>query len=222
MKFELQTTDKQFALIGRMVMAWNEAEQVWFLIYTCLVYQLPRTTIEAIFKKNTTGSSQRDLVMAVAETALAAEEFGDILNFIRQAKKETNNLAMERNDIVHGDYHLSLETAPLTFSAMATATFSVTLSSGSDWRKRPNIFAGKNLDEELPPLINDIKALVSQLDQIRQHLLWRYIPDSLRRPTISPNIPAEVRAAMIARDPTLTAPTGPLVWSPIRPNPRSF
>src|SRR5215218_6595778 len=110
--------ERILALIGRLVMTWNEAELVWFLIYTGLVHQLPRSTAEAIFKRQATGNAQRDLIIAIAENVLHQTEKAEkvepdpktaLLEYLRTAKKETNNLALERNDLIHGDYHYSIE-----------------------------------------------------------------------------------------------------------------
>jgi hypothetical protein len=206
--------DKILALIGRMVMTWNEAELVWFLIYTCLVHQLPRITAEAIFKRQTTGNAQRDLIIFIADTIL--QDHLDILEFLRTARTETNNLALERNDLVHGDYHYSIEEPFVT----PPHEFGVAVGSGGDRTKYKNIFAGKKLDIELPPFIEDIRRLVTQLDQARHHLLWRIVPPPQRPQRLPESMPADLRAGLLRVRPELNPPETALIWKPIRPTAR--
>jgi hypothetical protein len=221
MRHSIPTKDEPFVLIGRMVKAWNEAELVWFLIYTCLLHEVPRPVAEAIFKLNRMGAGQRDLIMAIAEVVLAPPEHRPILDCLTQARRETGHLAAERNAIVHGDYHYTLEDE-VDFAALADPNlkWSIGLSSSTDWKKGANVFAGTNLDKELPTLLADIEQLVRQLDDIRHHLLWSYIPDEKRGPRLSENLPMHVRNMMLASQPELEPPTSALVWKPIRPIPR--
>lgn len=207
--------DQILALIGRMVMAWNEAELVWFLIYTCLVHQLPRPTAEAIIKRQPTGNAQRDLILTVA--AVALEKCPEILAFLNRARTETNNLAIERNDIIHGDYNYRIEGPPV---AIPPGAVSVAIGPGSYRTKYQNLFAGKALATELPALIADIERLTAQLDQARHHLIWEFLPKEQRPYGLPNTMPAEIHARILQTHPELKPPSSPLKWLPIRPTAR--
>jgi len=192
-----------------MVVAWNEAETVWYLIYTGLVYQLPRPIADAIFKRHQTGNSQRELILAVA--AIALKDHPDILGFLERAKVETNNIAQERNDIVHGDYHLEIEEP---FSSPPDQ-FGIGMSPGGGKRKHTNLFAGKKLEYVLPPLIADIMKLTAQLDEVRHHLIWRFLPN--KPEPLPESMPAALRETLLQSHPELAPPRRELKWNPIRP-----
>jgi hypothetical protein len=200
--------DQILALIGRMIMAWNEAESVWFLIYTCLVHQLPRPTAEAIIKRQPTGNSQRDLILTIAAQAL--KQYPEILTFLNSARLETDNLAIERNDIIHGDYSYAFERPDL----------GVRIGPGGYRTKYRNLFAGKALETELPLLIADIERLIKQLDQARHHLIWAIAPENQRPHGLSKTMPAEIRASILQTHPELEPSKTPLKWTPIRPTAR--
>jgi hypothetical protein len=187
-----------------MIMAWNEAELVWFLIYTCLVHQLPRPTAEAIIKRQPTGNSQRDLILTIAAQVL--KEHPGILAFLNSARTETDNLAIERNDIIHGDYNYAIERPDL----------SVTIGSGGYRTKHRNLFAGKALRVELPLLIADIERLTKQLMNARHHLIWSIVPEGQRPYPPARTMPVEIRARILQTHPELEPPKTPLKWTPIR------
>lgn len=54
-------------LIGRISVSWNEIETVWYLIYTCLVHELPRNKADAIYWTFQTFASQRGFIIGLAE-----------------------------------------------------------------------------------------------------------------------------------------------------------
>jgi len=219
MKTNLKTSDRPFTLIGRMVVAWNETELVWFLIFTLLVHHLPRAVAEAIFKRSGTGGAQRELIEGVASESLAAAEFTLLLTAIKLAIADTNALAGERNAIVHADYaHVLHGDVNLAQLSDPNTEFSIAISSGAAWRKKmANIFAGKTLETELPKLLKDIQQLISQLDQIRHHLYWRYLPERLRGPPVPAIMDANVRRIIMASDPLSVPPNYDLVWQRLRP-----
>jgi hypothetical protein len=209
--------EKTLSLIGRMCLEWNEAEVSWFLIYTILVHELPRPVAEAIFKRNTTGNGQRDLIIAIASVVLSNPQHTYILDYLVSAKNETNNLALERNDIVHGDYHYIVD----TLDQPVGRGIGVRLGPGDDKARRANIFAGKDLEADLPELIRDISALGDQLNLARQHLLWSFLPADKRPHGIPESTPLDVRRMLLAASPSRAPPERPLIWSPIRPTART-
>jgi hypothetical protein len=213
----LNKADLVLMLIGRMIMAWNSAETIWFLIYTCLVHELPRPVAEAIFKRNQTGNSQRDLILTIASVALSNHK--DILSFLNSAKTETNNLAVERNDIVHGNYTYAHENIAAALSN--PQDFILRMAPGGDKNKRPNLFSGKHLDQELPPFIADIEQLITQLMEARHHILWNYLPPGPHALPLPESMPEDMRARLLLSHPELEPPKTPLIWRPIRPIARS-
>jgi hypothetical protein len=203
--------EKILSLVGRMCLEWNEVEVGWFLIYTILVHHLPRSVAEAIFKRNTTGYGQRDLIIAIADVALADSKYASILRYLNAAKNETNNLALERNDIVHGDYHYVVD-----LDLQPDEATVVQLGPGNDKARRANIFAGKDLETNLPPLIADIARLRRQIKEAGHHLIWSYLPADKRSEPID-QLPPDMQQWLLATRPELTPPATALIWSPIRP-----
>lgn len=198
------------SLVGGLTMKWNEAELVWFLIYTGLVYQLPRDVAEAIFKRHATGNGQRELILSVARVALKGHP--EILQFLDSARKETNNLAIERNDIIHGDYMHAAEdfrTPP--------ELLEVRIAPGGSHTRRKNVFAGEVLDSAIPPLIDDIQKLINQLDHARRHLIWRFLPEAFHPQRLPESMPNDLKTGLLAAHPELAPPQSPLIWTPIRP-----
>jgi hypothetical protein len=210
----LPVDDLPFTLIGRMVMKWNEAEQVWFLIYTCIAHDRTRTDQETAFRQFPISLQQREFTLRAATERLASPQHAAILTALRLAKEDSDRLAEARNAIVHASYSYTLDTDN-PFLAMADPTMKLSVGiSGSNWRKKANQFQGMNLTSELERLLRDIQQLVTQLDQIRQHLIWRYLPEKPME--LSENLPQELRAAMLRADPAFSPPSQPLVWNIIR------
>jgi hypothetical protein len=212
-------TEHALALVGKMVMAWNRLELTWFLIYTCLVYQLPRETAEAIFKRHTTGNGQRELIMTIARVALRPHP--EILTFLESASKETNNIATERNDIIHGDYIFSWQDVFAFLSEYRTPNVNLArleIGPGGERTKFRNIFAGeKDLDSALANLTADIESIDKQLDEARHHLVWTFLPPALRPQPLPDTMPADMRATLLQGHPEREPPKTTLKWTPVRP-----
>jgi hypothetical protein len=199
--------------IGHVAVIWNEAELVWFLIYIALTYQLPRPIAQAIFKRQTTGIAQRDLIASIAEAALDDERHKQALAYLNTAKTETNNLALERNAIVHGDYRLDF---PKVFDANAEWRPILRVLPGDNRTRRSNVFSNQDLERVLPPLIQDIYALVRQLNDLRKYLICHFLPAD--HPSRWPASAALAGIPQEFLEPN--APVLPLIWAPIRPTAR--
>ena len=158
--------DDTLGLVGKMVMAWNRVEIYWYLIYACFVHHLPKPIADAIYERYQTSHAQRELIMAIADAALAkdSEPHKAIFDFLQKANIETNQLIAERNAVIHGHYGFNVDNGILD-------VFVWGLSSS-----KPNKLAGKTLNKELMRLIPDINALGERLDQVRHHLIWEYLP----------------------------------------------
>ncbi len=185
-------------------MAWNEVETLWFLIYTGLVYQLPRPVAEAIFKRQATGHAQRQLIMAIAAAVFKDDTTG-MLEFLKEGSKDTNELANERNDLIHGDYHYGADEHGL----------GLYVAPGGDRSKGTNRFAGPEMHDALMPLIGDIERVSKQLEVARHHLIWNF-PEG-PPPPLPASMPDDVRQMWLRAFPELQKPTIPLIWQRVRP-----
>ena len=79
------------------------------------------------------------------------------------------------------------------------------------------MFAGVRLETELPKLLEDIQRLINQLDQIRHHLYWKYLPEELRGPPLPSVMDANLRGIILSSDPLAVPPDYELIWQRLRP-----
>lgn len=142
--------------------------------------------------------------MSIAEVVFKEDQTG-ILNFLKDGNKDTNDLAEERNDLIHGDYQYGVDDG---------GALGLYVSPGGDRAKRRNRFAGPELRHALTALIGDIEKVSKQLEIARHHLIWRnhggppfQLPES---------VPADVRQSLLRGYPELEKPLENLKWSRVR------
>src|SRR5438128_12634083 len=100
-----------YALVGEITTEFNNLEQLWYLIFTCLLYRAPRSAIDAVFEQHKTGGGQRKMIVDVALARKAeVERIGGpndkailipVFDAISNLSKVTNELAGRRNHVMH-------------------------------------------------------------------------------------------------------------------------
>jgi len=102
-----------YEIVGEATTIWNEVEELWYLIFTCLMRETERAKVDAIYDMFTASALQRQLVMKVAPIALAFEVpelkrrnqehhmRRRLLRRVGQLYSQTNEISGRRNAVVH-------------------------------------------------------------------------------------------------------------------------
>ncbi|MCF8469330.1 MAG: hypothetical protein K9G30_00950 [Parvibaculum sp.] len=154
------------SLVGQATMNWNEIDQIWYLIFTCLMHETPRDKTDAIFSQFLTAKAQRELILTVAAHAL--KKHPRYKTRIGQLAAKTNDLSGIRNAIVHGAYRFDPLNGPPY----------VRISPKTVASKKANRLAGKDLEREITAHIVDVQSFIADLDEFRMELIEKYIPKS--------------------------------------------
>lgn len=164
-------------LIGQICTTWNEIELLWYLIYTCLVHELPRDKAKAIYWMFQTFANQRALVMSLADSCFRPKHNKPhpLRRQLGQLHAVTEELAGKRNAIVHGNYALEFPDGEPPIQGMRLR---ITPGSG----KIPNRFASKDLQAEALQLVNANCILERDLENYRRRLLAEFLPADKRPP----------------------------------------
>ena len=143
--------------IGHSAFLWNRIQEAWFLIFTCLVKEIPRDTAEAIFKQFDSDRAQREMVMAVADVALNPKDEKRLR--MGRLCARTNDESGYRNSIMHAKFHLSASEEHMDLR--------VGKDGGS---KRGNKFEFAELETELPSFVARLQALDRDLEELRRDM----------------------------------------------------
>lgn len=154
-------------LVGQATTLWNQAEQLWYLIFTLLMHETKRGKVDVIYDQFQTGAMQRQLILAVAKVALEFDPNQTKRNPVDRTKKmlqtkigqlhaKTNDLSGRRNAVVHsafeiGDYFVPPRIVPIS-------------------PHKPSKLYGKDIGKELIFLIKGIRLLVLDLSDFREEL----------------------------------------------------
>ena len=127
--YSLPEVKRILELIGLVSLNWNEIEVLWYLIYTCLVHELPRKKIDTIFKQFETAASQRNLIAALGDVIFL--ETPPFKRRISDLITKSEGLARERNHVVHGYYMVAmLSTCPRASRSLCTTFITWSASAG--------------------------------------------------------------------------------------------
>ena len=91
-------------LIGDIAVTWSDVELQWYLIFTTLMPETPRSTIDAIFFMFDTSKRQRGLILKVAEAIYPTDEHGRVdkrYNKLGKLNALTDEASGDRNAAVH-------------------------------------------------------------------------------------------------------------------------
>lgn len=163
-------------LIGQVCKTWNDIESLWYLIYTCLVHELPRDKANDVYWSHLTFAHQRALILSLAGSC-----FPDVRSRphvlrkqIGQLNARTEELAGKRNAIIHADYRYEIadETRPMQ-------TIDVRIAPGARQRK-PNRFASTDLPAEALLLVNENCVHERELENYRRRLFREFLPADKR------------------------------------------
>lgn len=98
------------AILGNVSIAYNRVQYVWLMLFGC--YLMGDTKLaKSMFEALRNDASQRDMIMAAANVALAAEP--TILSRTKILMQQTNALSAERNAAVHTFWDKELSTGAL-------------------------------------------------------------------------------------------------------------
>jgi hypothetical protein len=143
--------------IGHAAYLWNRIQEAWFLIFTCLLKDVPLSAAEAIFRQFDSDRAQRELVLAVADAMLDAKDPKRVR--IGQLCAKTNDESGYRNSLLHAKFHLTVEPNYMD------------LRVGKDGSsKRLNKFEFAELKTELPNFLTRLKALDRDLEELRRDM----------------------------------------------------
>jgi hypothetical protein len=154
-------------VVGRITVDWNDVDLLWYLIYTCFLHETPRNKVDTIIKQFQTGAAQRKFILALADVSLAGEHRIEIGRLYAR----TNELAADRNAVVHGDYTIDFLNSP----------DGLRIVPGGD-RGKPNRLSDKPLREELQRIHASIVELVRGLDGFRNWMVTEFLPPEQRTP----------------------------------------
>jgi hypothetical protein len=102
-----------YELVGEATTAWNQVEELWYLIFTVLMHDTQREKADAIYDQFNAGSQQRELTMRIAPIALAHDPNSDDPEQVTRAKllaslktfpERTRTLATRRNAVMHSAF----------------------------------------------------------------------------------------------------------------------
>lgn len=157
MKSEL---DEIYRLSGELVMDWSAVEVLWYLAFTTLMKDTKRETIDAIYNIFETGSGQRALVMAVADTVYPPNRNNrphPVRVKIGKLYARTNDLSGIRNAVAHG--------------RISIAVNAVRIAPGINIKKPNRLSGNKQVSNELRNAIQEVGKLYHDLEEFLNSLI---------------------------------------------------
>jgi hypothetical protein len=139
--------------VGFANLLWNKVELLWHLYFTFLMRDTERAQVDAIYRSHDTGNKKRALILTLAEQALTADP--PALAKVRDTVRRTNNAARTRNALMHADFGLVAD----------AGIVNIAISRGGSHSK-PNSLGGIELDKALSEFIQDLKALVGEVESL--------------------------------------------------------
>ena len=168
-------------MVGYCSTSWNQVEEFWHLIFTCILSTTPRQVTDTIWAQFRAGALQRELLMAVVEPALPFDRKKLRHDKVQQLRRKirteigrlnarTNNLAGRRNAAIHTAFEI-IPTVPLKIGAIGAY--------------KPSKLAGQNIVVALERLSWETDILVYDLvdlrDDFTEKLLGQASFDGVRR-----------------------------------------
>lgn len=162
------------ALVGEASSLWNQVEELWYLIFTCLMRGADRAVIDAIYNMFPTGSMQRQLITTIAPIVLQFDlkelqarnpehhARRRLLKRIGQLNATTNALSGKRNLTVHTIFEILEVAVPPKIVAINPS--------------KPSNLQGIDFQEYLTQLIQDTTILVIDLADLRDDFIEQNDP----------------------------------------------
>lgn len=153
-----------------VTITWNSIESLWYLIFTGLMYETPRSKVDKIFRQFNTSSAQRQMIMSIAEVAFS--EHPKFLERLKGLNKTTDNLAAIRNNLVHGLY----------FFDELNGLPGLRIAPMESMNKRKNKLSevGTQLVTELEKIKPQLFKHEQELDEFRIVMIQHYGPETQR------------------------------------------
>lgn len=166
----LPAVKRVLELVGLTAILWNQVELLWYLIYTCLLHELPRQKIDRIYQNFPTITAKLDFTLSLAD--LAFVETPELIEFIKTLSGNTKQLAGLRNAIVHADYQFDFLNGPP----------GLRIRPSGDYRKKPNQYAvaGADLAKQIEEVTEKISAHIDELSEFRIYLIQNFLPEGKR------------------------------------------
>ena len=164
---ELPRVKQVLELIGLITITWNSIDSLWYLIFTCMLHETPRSKADQIFKQFNSGSSQRQMIISLANEAF--QEGSEFKKELKKLSETTNELSAIRNDMTHGVYffdHLNGEPG-LRIAPMGVMNRRINKLSE----------VGTELVNTLKTAFDKIYLHEKELDDFRIILSQEYLPD---------------------------------------------
>ena len=92
--------DRLYLLVGRIATDFSSIEQLWYLIFTCVLNTTPRDIADVIFSQFKTGRQQRQLILELINCFFLDPKHPLKLE-IQDLAEQTKLAANRRNDAVH-------------------------------------------------------------------------------------------------------------------------
>jgi hypothetical protein len=150
-----------YALVGEITTEFNNVESLWYLIFTCLIHQIPRAAADAIFEQHKTGGGQRKLIRDVAAAVLLKNPDGtpgDLLNLVTRLCSATDEIAGRRNHVMHSLIYIADFSIPPKISAMGIS-------------KRSALANNKDVEGRLKNLLADIEYHGLDVEALRVQII---------------------------------------------------
>jgi hypothetical protein len=157
-----QEIDRLYLLIGRIATDFSAIENVWYLVFTTLIHQTPRSAVDAIFHQIRTGHQQRQMIVAVADALLP--EDSDALLSIKELATKTRAVAERRNAVLHSVIYIMEAAIPPHIAAMGMS------------KRSP--LADKNIAEEIADLYRTVAHLELDMHALRFRMIKSVDPNS--------------------------------------------
>lgn len=144
-------------LVGLTAIFWNRVELLWYLIYTGLLPEAPRTKVDQIYQYFINGAAKREFTLHLAEVTFPDEQF----EWAKRLANRTGELAGLRNAVVHADYRFDVLNGPVGLK----------ISPSGSHNRRPNRLAGyKDIIPEVESITEQIAEHADELDEFRGYL----------------------------------------------------
>jgi hypothetical protein len=193
-----------YELIGEIATSYSMVELLWYLIFTAIMQETPRTQVDAVFFQWDTSAKQRELIIAVADAAYPSDKDGRPHRLRRRLGKlyaATQEAAGDRNAAIH-----AVINAPRTIAQALLGQYSI--APGVNPRK-PNKLAGKqDVEAELMRSLLRITQLILELEDFREAISPRTtipqeLAEELRKQgfqvpkgiVVTPSLPSDPKAS---------------------------
>jgi hypothetical protein len=114
----VELLDAIYKLAGKLNSKISRIERGWYLIFLCLMHQVPREIIDGIMRTQTNGLGHKKIVLEVANSILPKES--DIRQFLIDLDAQSNALMQRRNAAAHSVIEITAHLGDSSFVITGT------------------------------------------------------------------------------------------------------